>query len=163
MQLVMQKTPSRRTESGDGDEESWCDCRLVTGRGDGGDGCDGCVEAVIDGEESERTVVCRLWSLMLIRRKRVGVQQCGGDGEGGRAGAGESSRAMAAMAMMAVMAGDSERRAAAKEERRQQASSVSPWAKGGKAAEEGGGTRSGAAGEAREIPQRKFPRISELF
>ena len=57
---------------------------------------------------SERTVVCRLWSLMLIRRKRVGVRQCGGDGEGGRAGAGESSRAMAAMAMMAVMAGDSE-------------------------------------------------------
>ena len=81
---------------------------------------------------SEWTVVCRLWSLMLIRRKRVGVRQCGGDGEGGRAGAGESSRAMAAMAMMAVMAGDNERRAAAKEQRRQQAaSSVSPWAKGG--------------------------------
>ena len=100
---------------------------------------------------SERTVVCRLWSLMLIRRKRVGVRQCGGDGEGGRAGAGESSRAMAAMAMMAVMAGDSERRAAAKEERRQQAaSSVSPR----------GGRRSGAAGEAREIPQGKFPRCS---
>ena len=55
---------------------------------------------------SEWTVVCRLWSLMLIRRKRVGVRQCGGDGEGGRAGAGESSRAMAAMAMMAVMAAD---------------------------------------------------------
>ena len=37
---------------------------------------------------SERTVVCRIWSLMQIRRKRVGGAQCGGDGEGGRAGVG---------------------------------------------------------------------------
>ena len=115
---------------------------------------------------SERTVVCRLWSLMLIRRKRVGVQQCGGDGEGGRAGAGESSRAMAAMAMMAVMAGDSERRAAAKEERRQQAASsdVSPWAKvGGSSGGKGGGRVAvGVAGEAREIPQGKFPRCAAI-
>ena len=112
---------------------------------------------------SERTVVCRLWSLRLIRRKRVGVRQCGGDGEGGRAGAGESSRAMAAMAMMAVMAGDSERGAAAKEERRQQAaSSVSPWAKGGESSGGRGGGRVGAAGEAREIPQGKFPRCAAI-
>ena len=66
---------------------------------------------------SERIVVCRLWSLMLIRRKRVGVRQCGGEGEGGRAGAGESSGVMRARAMMATMAaiaamaGDSERQA----------------------------------------------------
>ena len=79
---------------------------------------------------SERIVVCRLWSLMLIRRKRVGVRQCGGDGEGGRAGAGESSGVMRARAMMATMAaiaamaGDSERRVQREEPASQQAASA---------------------------------------
>ena len=36
---------------------------------------------------SERTVVCRIWSLMQIRRKRVGGAVWR-DGEGGRAGVG---------------------------------------------------------------------------